>query len=889
MLAEDELSNAQWLFNRCSKARTSMGTPLTSLELCVKILHVIQHTDEDDDIQIPLMDALKDAKQRDVAFIFELCERAGDLRDDIQLSEEALRAIATDTGGIEEEVSADHAPQSEECFLPDETINFDEMQAYQLRTRVLGLNMPTFNNLWKYLQEAGWTYNSGIYHIPRGKRRTAKFEVNSSAESAFALMDIDKEASSNIQDESDKGEQDEEGPEEFASSNDLVDYLDEYCMPDYRATPAEVEAHQRMLSLKSKAYQRRNKRLRWELLEVAFRDRLNERNEDKMINSASKYGHDNRSCEVCFNMLHPTAPRVACRDCRLVVHTECYEILDYREDTADNSKMKSADEKGLFTCDVCEQPEAKISSKKKEKRWKASQSSGHRIHYHPNAICSICNSNSIAGGMIKIVEEEVTKDKKKGTDLEQWVHYFCLNTVFQQSKEPSAVRTKLDVASELRKKSGRSKGKVICGLCKKNAGVIMKCKGQCGKYFHSLCIQIDRRNDSNYKSIDHLCSDCSIVDETSTSQTAEKEGSSGKRRMEETDQYFDKRPSKRQSTDGENAITAPRIKICVAQAQKLQQSDLTPSSNMIELSYQAQFKEWSYLLSTKQSILLYGLGSKKTVLNAFGEALSNEGDVLNINGYDEDFDLDQLFDHINQIFLGGRVSVLTIDNSLRGLNDGLLTKAISIGKNFASMRSRPLFLLIHTIDGVGFSDNFSQGSLQALSKSSEKDSCPMIRIAASVDNINAAMSLWPPQVEHKFDWAWKMVTTHLPFLEELQDGPQTTTVKKNQKISSTQKRGVAVLQVLSSLAPRHTEVLQLLVAMQQSNANKTTPYVSLKKACMKKMITKSEATLRDILNELSDHEMIISKKVEDGNECLYVPSQIPLDDIINYKRATSAT
>ena len=134
-----------------------------------------------------------------------------------------------------------------------------------------------------------------------------------------------------------------------------------------------------------------------------------------------------------------------------------------------------------------------------------------------------------------------------------------------------------------------------------------------------------------------------------------------------------------------------------------------------------------------------------------------------------------------------------------------------------------------------------------------------------------------------------MVNTHLPFIEELQDGPQTTITKKNKKITSIQKRGVAILQVLSSLAPRHTEVLQLLVAMQQSNANKTTPYVSLKKACMKKMITKSEATLRDILNELSDHEMIISKKVEDGNECLYVPSQIPLDDIINYKRATSAT
>ena len=102
-----------------------------------------------------------------------------------------------------------------------------------------------------------------------------------------------------------------------------------------------------------------------------------------------------------------------------------------------------------------------------------------------------------------------------------------------------------------------------------------------------------------------------------------------------------------------------------------------------------------------------------------------------------------------------------MDSSPRGPRDGLVAKAVSIAKNFASMRSRPLFLLIHTIDGVGLSDNLSQGSLQALTRSSEKDSCPMIRIAASVDNINSAMSLWSPQVEHKFDWvSFSMIASY---------------------------------------------------------------------------------------------------------------------------------
>lgn len=869
-----------------------MGTPLTSLELCLKILHVIQKTDEDDDIQIPLMEALKDAKQRDLAFIFDLCERAGDLRDDDELSEETLRAIAADAETyIEEEVSADlssQTPQNEHYQSDaDETINFDEMQAYQLRTRVLGLNMPSFLNLWKYLQQAGWTYNAGIYHIPRGKRRKAKCRKNSSGISAFALMDIDTEASSHILDDLDEGELDEEGPEEFTSSNDLVDYLDEYCMPDYRATPAEVQAQQKLLSTKSKAYQRRNKRLRWELLEVAFKDRLNERTEDDIFNTTSKYGHNNRSCEVCFIGEHPTAPRVACRECRLVVHTKCYGILDYGKGTTGNSKMKRADEKGLFICDVCDNAEGKISATKKETRWIASQSSGYRIHHHPNAICSICDSKSIAGGMIKLEGEEVIQNNKKGSDLEQWVHLFCLGAVLRQTGELSAVRTNIDVAAELREKLGCCKGKEICGLCQKKKGDIVKCRGQCGKYFHSLCIQIDRRNDTNYNSIDHLCSDCCTVDEANISQASEMTDTNRKRRTDETEQYFDKRPNKRQSAvEGEYAITIPTIKKCVSEAQKLQQANLSPSFGTIELSYQTQFKEWSYLLSTKQSILLHGLGSKKTVLSAFGEALSNEGDVLNINGYDEDIDLNQLFNYIDQIFLDGRVSVTTIDNSLRDPSDGLITKAVSIAKKFASMRSRPLFILIHTIDGVGLSDDFSQRSLQALTKSSEKESCRMIRLAASVDNINAAMTLWSPQVEHNFDWAWKLINTYRPFLNELQDGPQTTIAKKKQKITGTHKTGVAVLQVLSSLAPRHTEVLQQLVAIQQANANNLTPYADLKQACVKKMITSSDTLLRNILNELSDHNIIYSEKDEDGNECLYVPSQLPLNDIVNFKRST---
>jgi len=91
-------------------------------------------------------------------------------------------------------------------------------------------------------------------------------------------------------------------------------------------------------------------------------------------------------------------------------------------------------------------------------------------------------------------------------------------------------------------------------------------------------------------------------------------------------------------------------------------------------------------------------------------------------------------------------------NSVRDLNKGLARKAASVAKRFKLARTRPLFILIHNIDGVGMRNRFAQEALAILTTSSRKDGSPLIRIAASVDNVNASICLWSPQVEHKFDW-----------------------------------------------------------------------------------------------------------------------------------------
>jgi origin recognition complex subunit 2 len=54
----------------------------------------------------------------------------------------------------------------------------------------------------------------------------------------------------------------------------------------------------------------------------------------------------------------------------------------------------------------------------------------------------------------------------------------------------------------------------------------------------------------------------------------------------------------------------------------------------LERRHREHFSEWSFLLKTNHSLLLYGYGSKRQLLHNFSEKLSEEGHyVANIQGY----------------------------------------------------------------------------------------------------------------------------------------------------------------------------------------------------------------------------------------------------------------
>lgn len=95
-------SNAHWLIHRCSVACLQMEMTLSPLEFAMKTLHVIRSITDDnqyEELQYQLFAVLKNGKKRDLDFVFEVTERAVELRDDLTLNEESLREASLVSAG----------------------------------------------------------------------------------------------------------------------------------------------------------------------------------------------------------------------------------------------------------------------------------------------------------------------------------------------------------------------------------------------------------------------------------------------------------------------------------------------------------------------------------------------------------------------------------------------------------------------------------------------------------------------------------------------------------------------------------------------------------------------------------------------------------------------
>jgi origin recognition complex subunit 2 len=359
--------------------------------------------------------------------------------------------------------------------------------------------------------------------------------------------------------------------------------------------------------------------------------------------------------------------------------------------------------------------------------------------------------------------------------------------------------------------------------------------------------------------------------------------------------------------DEEVPLVFPTIKEYAAAMQTYE----LPEVIKIETSYKEHFQEWRFLVSTNHSLLFYGLGSKRTLLNQFAnEELKRDGDLLVIDGFDKEVTIEGILDLLIDYWLDGVEPKQIFPYAIRKLASEnnkfprvgitfphrgehvVVQKAIAIAHALAQKASktlRPLFVVLHNIDGVGLRNKTAQEALAGLVlNSSLTNGMNSLRLVASVDHVNAPALLWDSLTSASFGWMWEKINTYRPYIEEITESKiaesQTKSIKHKRDRESAV--GDSIITVLTSLAPRCTDCLQQLAQLQfrAAKGEEFVDYTVLMKQIQDKCIVNSDVQLRQIFKELVDQDIVEMREINSVPSYRIPYSTQKLKEILEYQR-----
>lgn len=162
--------------------------------------------------------------------------------------------------------------------------------------------------------------------------------------------------------------------------------------------------------------------------------------------------------------------------------------------------------------------------------------------------------------------------------------------------------------------------------------------------------------------------------------------------------------------------------------------------------FKDQNHKFEYFLNADHSLLFYGLGSKRTVLDNLATHLSSTGDVVVINGFNPTVSLRMAFTQL-------AVEVLGLKSFSKR---SLLDYVDAISDAMQRKRSTTISVIIHNIDGAALRPSDAQLALSRLA------GIPRVRFAASIDHVNAPL-LWDAPMFTSFSWMWIQCETFWPY------------------------------------------------------------------------------------------------------------------------------
>ncbi|XP_027534026.1 origin recognition complex subunit 2 [Neopelma chrysocephalum] len=267
--------------------------------------------------------------------------------------------------------------------------------------------------------------------------------------------------------------------------------------------------------------------------------------------------------------------------------------------------------------------------------------------------------------------------------------------------------------------------------------------------------------------------------------------------------------------------------------------------------HESLFSKWMLQLHLGFNIVLYGLGSKRDLLEKFRTSLLQDSVHLVVNGYFPSITVRSILSFITE-------EVLDHIGTFRSPLDQLEF----ITKRFKEDSSLELYVLIHNLDSQMLRGERSQQILAQLS------SLPSVYLIASIDHINAPL-MWDQAKLSLYNWLWYETTTFSPYVEE-------TSYENSLLVQQSGSLALSSLtHVLRSLTPNARGIFRLLAQYQlEKKDNPSYPGLSFQdfyQQCREAFLVNSDLTLRAQLTEFRDHKLIRTKRGADGVEYLLIP------------------
>ncbi|CAG9795201.1 unnamed protein product [Diatraea saccharalis] len=318
-----------------------------------------------------------------------------------------------------------------------------------------------------------------------------------------------------------------------------------------------------------------------------------------------------------------------------------------------------------------------------------------------------------------------------------------------------------------------------------------------------------------------------------------------------SDNYFLMHSSKKITTSDHTLARLKNLNIGESLEDNIQISD-EHKVKVLELtqSYEQLFDKWLYVLSEGFNIILYGVGSKRTLLQKFQMKKLQDFPCIVINGFFPSLTIKSILESI---------IVDLLENSHVPSNLGDVISMIDKQLKDCGIE---LFLIIHNIDGTMLRNSKAQATLSSLSEIEN------VHTIATIDHINAPL-LWDHSKLSKFKFTWWDVTTFMPYIEE--------TSYENSIM--TQRSGALQLSslrsVYQSLTSNAKGIFSIIINYQLENQRvahyQGLPFKDLYSKCREQFLVSSDLALRAQLTEFLDHKLVKIKRTYDGSENLVIP------------------